>query len=141
MNPNDRLWQITLTQRQMCLMMNALEDWHRFLCGQCSMAYATSFIDSPKRMRLTRDLLDCEVKSAMFPELEPGASYSWDGGQPNTHMSEAAAMSYLLYREIRHQLALTTKPTDYSVYLSPTLTCDQQGPMIEVKPLPQEPDQ
>lgn len=57
MNPNDRLWQITLTQRQMCLMMNALEDWHRFLCGQCSMAYATSFIDSPKRMRLTRDLL------------------------------------------------------------------------------------
>lgn len=116
-------------------MMNAIEDWHRFICGQCSMAYATSYIDSPIAMHRVRGLLDYEVKPAMFPELTPDASYPWDGGQPNPHMSRAAAISYMLYREIHHRLTKEYPPKYYSVYQSETLTCPEQGPMIKVEPI------
>lgn len=128
-----RKWRIELTQEQLCVMIEALEDWHRFLCGQCGMDHATSYIDSPKAMHRTRELLDHEVKTAMFPELALNQSYCWDGGQPNPYMSEAAAISYLLYRESRHQLTLANPPKHYNCYLSDTLTCDEQGPMIKVE--------
>lgn len=131
----DRKWQITLTEEQMCVMMGALEDWHRFISGQCSMDFATSYIDSPKAMHLAREILDKQVKPTMFPELSLNASYSWCGGQPNPHMSKVAAMSYMLYREMRHQLTLTDYPNTESVYKSKTLTCEEQGPMIDVRPI------
>lgn len=50
-------------------------------------------------------------------------------------MSEAAAISYLLYREARHQLTLANPPKHYDIYLSDTLTCDEQGPMIKAEPI------
>ena len=137
MNKN-RLWQLTLTEEQLCVAMTAIEDWHRFLCGQCSMDHATSYIDSPQAMHLTRQLLDNEVRPAMFPELTPGASYSWSGGQPNPHMSQAAAISYMLYREIRHRLTEEYPPKHPSIDQSETLTCPDQGPLITVKPLTNE---
>lgn len=132
-NPTkNRKWQITLTEEQLCVMITAMEDWHRFLCGQCSMNHATSYIGSPKDMRITRGLLDNCVKPAMFPELARDAAYSWDGGQSNPYMSRAAAISYLLYREPLHQLALVSDPRPCDVYMYDTPTCSEQGPMIKV---------
>lgn len=130
-----RKWRITLTEEQLYVMMGALEDWHRFICGQCSMDYATSFIDSPKGMNLARELLDKQVKPAMFPELQINESYSWCGGQPNPYMSREAAISYMLYRECRHKLTLASNLKGWSVYKGETLTCDEQGPMIKVEPI------
>lgn len=129
-----RLWQITLTEEQMCVLMSAVEDWHRFICGECSMNYATSYIDNPA-MHKARDILNNQVKPAMFPELYLGQCYKWCGGQPNPHMSKDAAISYMIYREIRHQLTLADKPKHYSVYEGETLRCGEQGQMIKVKPL------
>lgn len=130
-----RKWRIELTEEQLNLISLAVEDWHRFVCGQCAMNFATSFIDSPKAMHRTRELLDHEVKAAMFPELALNQSYSWDGGQPNPHMSRAAAMSYAIYREIRHRLTLADGTKNYNVYNYETLTCADQGPMIKVEPI------
>lgn len=124
-----RLWQITLTEEQLCVLMDAVEDWHRFICGECSMNYATSYIDNPA-MHKARDILNNQVKPAMFPELYLGQCYKWCGGQPNPHMSKDAAISYMIYREIRHQMAVANKNED-----SGTLTCIEQGPMIKVIPL------
>lgn len=128
-----RKWRITLTEEQLCVLTSAIEDWHRFICGQCSMDHATSFIDAPRNMRVVRELLDKHVKPVMFPELHLNAAYSWDGGQPNPHMSKAAAISYAIYREALHQMTLADHPDGTSCYLSPTLRCDEQGPMIKVE--------
>lgn len=132
-NSKSRKWRITLTEEQLYVLINAVEDWHRFICGQCSMDYATSFIDSPKGMSLARELLDKQVKPAIFPELQINESYSWCGGQPNPYISRAAAISYMLYRECRHKLTLASNQKDWNVYKSETLTCDEQGPMIKVE--------
>lgn len=129
-----KLWRITLTEEQMCVLIDAVEDWHRFISGQCEMDNATSLLDDKAR-RYTRDILHNKVKAVMFPELSRNQSYSWCGGQPNTQMSKEAAISYMLYREMRHRLALEENMQHYNVYQSETLTCSQQGPMIKVRPL------
>lgn len=136
----DRKWRITLTEEQLYVMINALEDWHRFICGQCTMDYATSFISEPKRMHAVREILGKDIESTMFPELQLNASYSWCGGQPNPHMSKAAAISYMLYREARHQLTLANNPKEWNVYKSETLTCEDQGPMIKCELLEEQSD-
>lgn len=129
----DRKWRITLTEEQLSLMMNAIEDWHRFICGQCTMDFATSFISEPKRMHRVREILGKDIEATMFPELSLNSFYRWCGGQPNPHMSKAAAMSYMLYREIRHRLTLASNPKEWNVYRSETLTCEEQGPLIKVE--------
>lgn len=130
---NQRKWQITLTEEQMYVLIHAVEDWHRFICGQCSMDYATAYIDNVRNLRTVRDILDNKVKPAMFPELEHNQSYSWCGGHSDPNMSKDAAISYMIYREIRHKLTLADKPKHYSVYEDETLTCEEQGPMIDVR--------
>lgn len=131
----DRRWKIELTEEQLVVMINALEDWHRFISGQCSMDFATSYIEPTEQMSKVKDLLDNQVKPTMFPELDINESYSWCGGQPNESLSKIAAMSYLIYREARHQLILTKDVPNWNVYRNETLTCEEQGPMIKVEPI------
>lgn len=131
----DRRWKIELTEEQLVVMINALEDWHRFISGQCSMDFATSYIKPTEQMFKVKDLLDNQVKPTMFPELDINESYSWCGGQPNESLSKIAAMSYLIYREARHQLILTKDVPNWNVYRNETLTCEEQGPMIKVEPI------
>ena len=129
----DRKWQITLTEEQMCLMINALEDWHRFICGQCGLFNATSYIEPSRAMHEAREILDMQVKPLMFPELTYGQNYSWNGGHADPYLNKAQAMSYLLYREMLHRLTLANNPKDWNIYKSETLTCSEQGPMIKVE--------
>lgn len=134
MNPK-RKWQITITEEQMCLMINALEDWHRFVSGDCQLFNATSFIEPIKTMHEVREILDRQVKPLMFPELSYGQNYSWCGGHPDPHLNKAQAVSYMLCREMRHQLTIANPPAHWSVYQSPTLMCEEQGELIKVEPL------
>lgn len=43
---NQRRWRIELTEEQLRVAIEAIEDWHRFISGQCEMDYATSYIDN-----------------------------------------------------------------------------------------------
>lgn len=132
MKTKDKLYQITLTEKQLCVMIEALEDWHRFVCGQCTMYNATSYLPT-KQMCEAQEILQRQVERAMFPELPVNASYSWNGGhKDNPSMSEVAAITYMLYRGLRHQLG-NIKGTNSGVYNSETLTDDQQGRMITLK--------
>lgn len=130
---NQRRWRIELTEEQLRVAIEAIEDWHRFISGQCEMDYATSYIDNSNNMHKVRDILRNQVKPLMFPELDRAASYGWCGGQPNKHLSRVAAMSYMLYREVLHKLTLASDAPYWNVYRGETLTCEEQGPMIKVE--------
>jgi len=66
-------------------------------------------------------------------DLGPNASYPWNGGGcPNEEQRKAIAMSYGIYRQIRHFFADRRK-VNWSVYKSPTLTCNDQGLLIKIE--------
>lgn len=127
----EKKFTITCNEEQLMLMSNAIEDWTRFLCGQCEMWNGTSMLENGLKIR---EILDTDVKLLVTPELPRGASYGWSGGDcPNKYQHKAIAMGYGIYRQIRHFFACRRKTDGYDVYESPTLTCKEQGPLIEVK--------
>lgn len=129
----EKKYQITVTETQLRLMANAIEDWHRFLSGQCEMSNATSLV---KDCRKARENLQQHVRPFIVPELEyRGSSYGWDGGTcPNGHQRKAIAMSYMIYRETLHFFATHSgKDMSWSCYSSPTLTCPEQGELIKIE--------
>lgn len=133
MDNMEKKYRITMTESQLRLMINAIEDWHRFLSGQCGMDNATSYI---KDTHTARENLDIYVRPYIVPELKyRGSAYSWSGGQcPNEHQRKAIAMSYLLYREPLHYLTThSDKDMSWNVYNGETLTCEEQGEMIKIE--------
>ena len=129
----EKKWRIELTEHQLRLMAQCIEDCHRFIGGQMELSNSTSC--------LTRRLVLCEELSKLHPlvtpELGRGASYGWNGGScPNDHQRKFIAETYYLYREIYHQVTLDKakdKDMDWNVYLGETLTCDESGEPIKVE--------
>lgn len=130
----EKKYTITCTEKQLHMIADAVEDWHRFLAGQCELSNATSLIQSTKDMHQCRELLDTQVRPYIVPELvSRGSSYSWDGGDcPNPYQRKAIAMSYGIYRQILHFFALKSN-NGYNVYNSPTLTCTEQEGLIKIE--------
>ena len=127
----EKQYKVTLTKSQLRLVAHAVEDWHRFLAGQCEMVHATSLV--PNRKAAT-DALRQFIKPHVTPELTNNASYSWDGRPcPNEHQRNAIAMSYGIYRQILHFFATQREDNDWNVYVAPTLTCEEQGPLIKIE--------
>ena len=129
----EKEYAITVTESQLRLIANSIEDWHRFLAGQCDMNNAISLLENYKE---AKDNLETFVRPYIVPELkDTGASWSWSGGNcPNEHQRKAIAMSYMIYREIIHHLTIHNgKDMSWSCYSSPTLTCPEQGPLIRIK--------
>lgn len=122
-------YQITLTEEQLHLVADAVEDWHRFLAGQCGMNHATSRLDNHHDVQ--------EVLNNVDQLIAPhgrGSSYGWDGSTClNKHQKKAIAMSYGIYREILHYFAMQHTDNDWNVYKGNTLTCDEQGELIKIK--------
>ena len=129
----EKKWRIELTEHQLRLMAQCIEDCHRFIGGQMELSNSTSC--------LTRRLVLCEELSKLHPlvtpELGRGASYGWNGGScPNDHQRKFIAETYYLYREIYHQVTLDKakdKDMDWNVYLGETLTCNESGEPIKVE--------
>ena len=126
-------WRIELTEHQLRLMAQCVEDCHRFIGGQMDMFNSTSC--------LTRRLVLCEQLSKLQPLVTPllgrGASYGWDGGScPDDNQRKFLAETYYIYREIYHQLTLESakhKDMWWNVYLDETLTCKESGEPIKVE--------
>ena len=129
----EKRYRITMTESQLRLMMAAVEDWHRFLAGQCGMDNATSYIED---CHAARENLETYVCPYIVPELKyRGSSYGWSGGQcPKEHQRKAIAMSYMLYREPMHYLTTHNgKDMSWNCYNSETLTCHEQGPLVKIE--------
>ena len=126
-------WRIELTEHQLRLMANCIEDCHRFIAGQ------TELSNSITCLKYYSELSEAlgKLRSLVTPLLGRGASYGWNGGScPNDNQRKFLAKTYYLYREIYHQLTLeAAKHVDmgWNVYLDETLTCNESGEPIKVE--------
>lgn len=118
---------LEVTEEQLQLIADCVEDECRFMSGQMDLFNATAILNNCSEVR---DKLD-ELKPFVTPHLPHNASYSWNGGHcPNKSQRKFIAQTYGIYREIRHRLAEENcDPNVWSVYLSETLTCKDSTPL------------
>ena len=126
-------WRIELTEHQLRLIANCVEDCHRFIAGQTELSNSITCL---KHYFKLREELD-KLQPLVTPLLGRGASYGWNGGScPNNNQRKFIAETYYLYREIYHQLTLEAakdKDMGWNVYLSETLTCNESGEQINIE--------
>ena len=129
----EKKWRIELTEHQLRLVANCIEDCHRFIGGQMELSNSTACL---KHYRELSEELG-KLQTFVTPELGHGAYYGWDGGNcPNEYQRKFLAETYYLYREIYHQVTLDDakhRYMDWNVYLGETLTCDESGEPIKVE--------
>lgn len=125
-------YQITLTEDQMMLIAQCVEDCHRFAAGQTGLYNVLQSIDM-EDYSLRKKLQDLHF--LVTPCLGRGANYDWSGsGCPNEAQRKFIAQSYYLYREIYHQ---HNEEMD-NVYSSKTLRCADSGEPIKIKVINKE---
>ena len=129
----EKKWRIELTEHQLRLVANCIEDCHRFIGGQMDLSNSTACL---KHYRELSEELG-KLQTFVTPELGRGEYYGWDGGHcPNEYQRKFLAETYYLYREIYHQVTLDDakhRYMDWNVYLGETLTCDESGEPIKVE--------
>lgn len=122
-----RKYTITLTEEQMMLIANCVEDISRFLAGQTELWHTTSVLDNAHDVRYRM----AEMAKVVTPELDRGMNYDWAGnGCPNEHQRKMIAQTYYLYREMLHQYTIANKHKN--VYTSETLRCEDSGEPIKI---------
>ena len=130
---SEQKYTLTVTESQLRLIADCVEDMCRFMGGQMELWNATSRLDNFIELK---EMLN-DLHSLVTPELPRNASYGWNGGRcPNKNQEEFIAKTYAIYREIRHRLRVLNKDLNdenYNVYDSPALTCELGGelPVIE----------
>ena len=72
----EKKWRIELTEHQLRLIANCVEDCHRFIGGQTELSNSTACL---KHYRELSEELD-KLQPLVTPELGRGSSYGWDGG-------------------------------------------------------------
>ena len=129
----EKKWRIELTEHQLKLMAQCIEDCHRFIGGQMELSKSTACLKHGRHLGEELSTLQAFVT----PLLERGASYGWNGGScPDKNQRKFIAETYYLYREIYHQLTLEAakhKDMGWNVYLGETLTCNESGEPIKVE--------
>lgn len=134
MPKKEKKWRIELTEHQLMLMAQCVEDCHRFMAGQMELANSTSCLD---RIRDLWHMLDA-LQPFVTPKLERGGSYDWAGTLcPNKNQRKFIAETYYLYRKIYEMTTKDrAKTEDFplgNVYLGETLTCKDSGEPIKVE--------
>ena len=130
----EKKWRIELTEHQLRLIANCVEDCHRFAAGQLEMEYTTACLEHPNglRHRLAR------LQSFVTPQLEQGCAYDWAGTHcPNNEQRKFIAETYYIYRKIIEEIAIERVRTENyplgSNYFSETLRCKDSGEPIKVE--------
>ena len=130
----EKKWRIELTEHQLRLMAQCVEDCHRFIGGQMELSNSTACLKH-HHQELWEGL--CKLQPLVTPELEHGVSYGWNGSSCHYNIQRKfIAETYYLYREIYHQLTLEAakrKDIGWNVYLGDTLTCKDSGETIKVE--------
>jgi hypothetical protein len=117
-------YRIELSEEQMRIVANCLEDVSRFAAGQWEMRFTVEemlkglpFEEQMKRRGEAEELLK-KVKNVLLPELFDGASMNYDA-------TEFIGNTYQIYRTILHRLAVDH---DWkNVYSSPALKSGTLG--------------
>ena len=129
----EKKWRIELTEHQLRLLANCVEDCHPFIGGQRELSNSAVCLEH--HLELSEEL--GKLQQFVAPNLGRGASYGWSGGScPNENQRKFLAETYYLYREIYHQVTLDDakhRYMDWNVYLGETLTCNESGEPIKVE--------
>lgn len=129
----EQKYTLTVTESQLRLIADCVEDLSRFMSGQMELWNTTTRLDNFIELKERLD----DLHSLVTPDLPRNASYGWNGGGcPNKHQEEFIAKTYAIYREIRHKMrVLDREPEDYDycVYDSPTLTCKLSGELPKIE--------
>lgn len=117
-------YKIELSEQQMRLIADCLEDVSRFASGQWEMRYTVGEMlrglpfDTKMERRDEADELLKQAKRVLLPDYPDNASKGYDG-------SEFIGNTYQIYRTILHQLA---KDNDWdNVYSSSALPSGTLG--------------
>ena len=130
----EKKWRIELTEHQLRLIANCVEDCHRFIGGQMELSNSTACL---KHYRELSEELG-KLQPLVTPELERGASYGWNGGScPNKFQRKFIAETYYIYRKIYEEITKNRAITEHfplgNKYLSETLRCKDSGEPIKVE--------
>ena len=129
----EKQYRITVSESQLRMIADCVEDCHRFLAGQTELQNCTSMLDF--QYEVQEELKG--IQRLVTPHIGHGSSYKWNGGAcPNEWQRKFIASSYYLYREIRHFDAVN-RDVD-TVYRSPTLTCEDSGMPIVIEEVKKE---
>jgi hypothetical protein len=117
-------YRIEVTEEQMRLIADCLEDVSRFASGQCALNHTIEqmnrgleFDEQMYRRDVAEQLLRT-VKRVLLPELHENESKGYNG-------TEFIGNVYQIYRTILHQLATDNKWDN--VYSSPALPSGKMG--------------
>ena len=129
----EKKWRIELTEHQLRLMGQCVEDFHRFIAGQTELNNSTSCLKYYSKLSEALG----KLRPLVTPLLGRGASYGWNGGScPDKSQRKFLSETYYIYREIYHQITLEAakhKDMGYNVYLGETLTCNESGEPIKLE--------
>jgi len=117
-------YRIELSEEQIRLISDCLEDVSRFASGQCELRFTIEemlrglpFEEQMKRSNEVKKLLQ-KIKIILLPEESKHSSKGYDG-------TEFIGNVYQIYRTILHQIA---KDNDWNnVYSSPALASGKLG--------------
>ena len=129
----EKKWRIELTQHQLMLMAQCVEDCHRFMSGQMEMENSTRILEHPRE--LWHELN--ELQPLVTPGISKGASYDWAGNHcPNREQKKFIAETYYLYRRIYEETKKERAKTENfpleNVYLGETQRCKDSGEPITI---------
>lgn len=129
----EQKYTLTVTESQLRLIADCVEDLSRFMAGQMELWNATSRLDNFVELKERLN----NLQSLVTPDIPRNASYGWNGGGcPNKEQEEFIAKTYAIYREIRHRLRVLNKDSNdenYNVYDSPSLTCELGGELPKIE--------
>lgn len=119
-----RKYKIELSEQQMKLVANCIEDISRFSSGQCELRHTIEEMlkefsfDEQMNKRNEIEILLKQIKRILLPDLLDNASKSYNA-------SEFIGNCYQIYRTILHQLA---KDSEWNnVYSFPALSSGNLG--------------
>ena len=134
MKQKEQKYTLIVTEKQLMLIANCVEDISRFLAGQTELWNTCAYLENSTKIRNKLK----EIKSLITPNLPENGFYSWcGGGCENKKQAEYIAKTYTIYREILYKITVLNKSDneEYSVYNSPTLTSELGGKLPKIEKL------
>lgn len=134
----EKKYTLTVTETQLKLICDCVEDCHRFMAGQMELDNCTIHLDTTHELWSELRKLQKYVTPFLVNKYgENNASYTWNGGSCSNDMQRKfIAKTYPIYREILHFLAV--KNDCNNVYCSETLTFEEGGELPVIKEADEE---